>query len=305
MKYLVTGGAGFVGSHLVDRLLNEGHEAVIIDDLSTGKKEYINPQARFYKVDICDEKLEDIFKEEKFDYVFHLAAQADVRVSIYNPKLDNKINVLGSLNVFENAFKNKVKKIVFFSTGGAIYGNVSEPAHEESLPNPDSPYAVNKYSAEKLLKIFSKIHNVDYIILRPANIYGPRQYKGCDGAAIATFTSNVLNGIENKIYGDGLQTRDFIFVEDVINLSQKAMHSEKKGVFNVSTGQKSAILDVIKIIGKVFGKEVKYRFEPERPGEVRNSVLDASKARQELNWEPKYNLEEGLKKTFEWLETIK
>lgn len=301
MKYLVTGGAGFIGSHLVDRLINEGHEVVIIDNLSTGKKEYINPQAKFYEIDIRDESLKDIFDKERPDYVFHLAAQADVRVSVAEPVKDNEINVLGSLNVFNNAFSHKVKKIIFFSTGGAIYGNVSEPAHEECLPNPDSPYAVHKYTSERLLDIFSKMHNVNYAILRPANVYGPRQYKGGDGAAIATFTYNILNDIENKIYGNGLQTRDFIYVEDIVDLAYKAIHSEKNGVFNAGTGEKANILDVINMVGQVAGKEVKYQFHPPRPGEVRDSVLDASKARQELNWEHKHNLEEGLKKTFAWL----
>lgn len=300
-KILVTGGAGFIGSNLVDALIEEDHDVVIVDDLSSGKKNYINPKAKFEQVDICSGQLSEIFSREQFDYVFHLAAQIDVRISVEVPIFDNKINVVGSLNVFNNCIKHNVSKIIFFSSGGAICGNTESPASEDFPPNPDSPYAVHKYAAEKNLEILYKIHNVNYIIVRPANIYGPRQYKGGEGAVIAFFTHNALHDQESSIYGDGYQTRDFVYVGDVVNMCLLAMESNKVGSYNVSTGKETNLFELIKAIEKVTGREFKYCHQESRAGEVRRSVLDYSKAKRELGWDPKVSLEEGVRKTINWL----
>lgn len=300
-KVLVTGGAGFIGSNLVDALINEGHEVVIVDDLSSGKKDYINPKAKFEQVDICSGQLSDIFSREKFDYVFHLAAQIDVRISVEVPIFDNKVNVVGSLNVFNNCIKNNVRKIIFFSSGGAICGNTESPASEDFPPNPDSPYAVHKYAAEKNLEILYKIHHIDYAVIRPANVYGPRQYKGGEGAVVAFFTHNALHDLESSIYGDGYQSRDFVYVGDVVDLCLLSMKSNRVGAYNVSTGKETNLFELIEAIKSVTGKDFKYRHQDPRAGEVRKSVLDSNKAKQELGWQQKVSLKEGISKTIEWL----
>ncbi|MFH1671427.1 MAG: NAD-dependent epimerase/dehydratase family protein [Candidatus Portnoybacteria bacterium] len=300
-KYLVTGGAGFIGSHLVDKLINQGDKVIVIDNLSTGKKKYINSNAIFYQTDICsDKKMKQIFKKENFDFVFHLAAQTSVVESIGDPFQDNKVNAIGSLNIFKNCVDNGIKKIVFFSTGGAIYGDVEKAVKEDHLPNPDSPYAIHKFVAEKYLEILHKINNLNYIILRPGNIYGPRQYKGGEGAVIAVFTYNNINNKKSIIYGDGLQTRDYVYVDDVVNVALIAIKSNIQGVFNISNGRALNIFDLIKVIEKVTNRKFKYEHQSSRSGEVKNSVLDISKAKKVLRWKPTTALEKGIKETINW-----
>ncbi|MFA4833848.1 MAG: NAD-dependent epimerase/dehydratase family protein [Patescibacteria group bacterium] len=300
-KCLVTGGAGFVGSNLVDELIKKGHKVAVIDNLSTGRKEYLNQKAKFYKFDVGSKKVEKIFKAEKPDFVFHLAAQIDVRKSVADPVFDNKVNALGSINIFSACAKSKVKKIIFISTGGAMYGDTVRPAGEKTLPAPDSPYAVHKLAAEKYLEIFSKLYGLDYIILRPANIYGPRQYKGGEGAVIAVFTYNASSNKESIIYGDGRQTRDFVYVGDVVSACLKATGKGRRGVINISSGRETDLFALIKEIEKVTRKKMEFAYRKARPGEVRRSVLDNSLAKKVLGWEPKISLEEGIKKTIDWL----
>jgi len=298
-KCLVTGGAGFIGSNLVDKLIKRGDKVVIIDNLSTGKKEYLNPKAKFKKLDICSSKTAEIFRREKFDYVFHLAAQIDVRKSVEDPVFDNLVNVGGSLNIYKNCSEFNVKKIIFLSTGG-VYGNVDAPVSEEAPVYFDAPYAVHKFTSEKNLEVFNKIHDLNYAILRAANVYGPRQYKGGEGAVVAVFTHNALGSKESIVYGDGQQTRDFIYVHDVAEACIKAATSDVQGVFNVSSGKEVAILNLIQVIENVTGKKFKFRHNAARPGEVRRSVLNSTKAKKLLHWSPQINLEEGIKKTIEW-----
>ncbi len=300
-KILVTGGAGFIGSNLVDRLIDEGHDVVVIDNLSTGKREYINSKAKFFEADVCDaEKMQEIFEKEKFDYVFHLAAQIDVIKSVEDPMFDNKVNAVGSYNIFKASADTKVKKVIFVSTGGAIYGSVDGPATEDTLIKPMSPYAIHKFAAEKYLEMFHNIHGLDYTVLRLANIYGPRQYRGGECGVITIFLHNFLNGKQSVVYGDGKQTRDYVYVGDVINACLGAMKGGYNGTLNIGLGKEVSVLDIISDIEKATGEKFDYDFAPERPGEVLRSVLDARKAKEILNWKPEFSLEEGIKKTIAW-----
>jgi len=301
MKFLVTGGAGFIGSNLVDRLIDGDHQVVVVDDLSSGKEEYINPKARFEHLDICNkQKIEELFAKEKFDYVCHLAAQIDVRKSVEDPEFDNKVNAIGSLNIFLACQKYKVKKVVFISTGGALYGDVKKPATEKTLIQPVSPYAIHKYAAERYLELLNETGKLKYAVLRLANVYGPRQFKGGEGAVIAVFTFNALNGIESTINGDGLQTRDYVYVGDVVEACIASIGLKKNEIFNIGTGVESSVIDLIKALKKALYKEIDCKHGPAKLGEVKKSVLNCSKANKKLKWQAKVNLEDGIKKTIEW-----
>lgn len=299
-KCLVTGGAGFIGSSLVDELISRNYEVVVVDNLSTGKKEYLNSRAKFYKVDICSPAIDKIFKSEKFDYVFHLAAQIDVSRSVANPEFDNKVNAMGSYRIFKNSGLNKVKKVIFISTGGALYGNCAKPATEQSLIQPVSPYAIHKYAAERYLELFGELYGLNHIVLRLANVYGPRQYKGGECGVIGIFTSNIINNQASVLYGDGSKTRDFVYVSDVVNACLKAISSKEEGVFNIGNGQEISMLQIIDSIKKVAGKKFIYKKEKDRAGEVQSSVLNSQKAKKILGWQSQVKLEEGVEKTIEW-----
>ena len=300
-KCLVTGGAGFIGSNLVDGLIEQGYQVVVVDNLSTGKREYLNPQAKFYETDILDQKkLQAIFEAENFDYVFHLAAQISVADSVKDPAYDNLVNAQGSYNVFERARLSDIKKIIFVSTGGALYGDVTEPAHENMAVKPTSPYAIHKYTAENYLEFFRNEYNLDSITLRLANVYGPRQFKGGEGAAVAVFTHNAIFDLPSNIYGDGTKTRDFVYVGDVVRACLISITSDYRGMVNIGTGEKISILDLIKTIEKANNKKIQYTHTLDRPGEVQDSILDIKRAKEVLGWQPVFTLEEGLRKTLEW-----
>jgi len=222
-KILVTGGAGFIGSTLVDKLINEGHEVLVLDSLVSGKRDYVNPKAKLYETDICSPEVAEIFNMEKPEIVYHLAAQIDVRISLNDPVFDNKINAVGSLNILENCHKNNVKKFIFVSTGGAIYGEAEEiPTTEKAPTYPLSPYGIHKLTTEKYCKFYNEVHGLDYTILRFANVYGPRQYKGGEAGVVAIFNEHAVSGKTCFIKGDGLQTRDYVYVDDVLNSLSKA-----------------------------------------------------------------------------------
>ena len=301
MKILVSGGAGFIGSHLVDRLIKDGHQVVVIDNLFTGKKENLNPKAKFYKVDIQSPKISQIFKKEKPEVVFHLAAQVDLRKSVENPIESAKVNILGSLNILENCQKFKIKKIIFSSTGGAIYGEAKIISTPEDYPtNPLSPYGIEKLTIEKYLDYYWKIFKISYISLRLANVYGPRQNSKGEAGVIAIFCDKMLCGKQPIIYGLGCQTRDFVFVDDVAEANILAMESKKIGIFNIGTGKETDINTVFEKIKKLIGVKCKKIHAPVKIGEQKRSCLDYTKAKKELGWQPKYNLEEGLKETIGW-----
>ena len=233
---LVTGGAGFIGSNLVDRLLKDGYRVVVVDDLTTGCREYLNPDARFYEVNICDkDALAEVFSKESVDYVYHVAAQIDVRISVDDPALDNSINVLGGLNVLEQCRKSSVEKIIFTSTGGAIYGDTDEiPTAETCVPYPLSPYGIHKLTFEKYLRYYSEVYGQDYSSLRFSNVYGPRQFKGGEAGVVSIFIDHAVHGKKLTINGDGLQTRDFVYVSDVVEALSSALSVKYSGEINIS-----------------------------------------------------------------------
>jgi UDP-glucose 4-epimerase len=300
MKILVTGGAGFIGSHLVDALIERGHQVIVIDNLSTGKKENINKKAKFYKIDICSPRIVEIFKKEKPKIVFHFAAQINVRKSIENPLKDAKTNILGSLNVLENSKKYKIKKIIFASSAG-VYGEAKIlPTSEDYPVNPDSPYRIAKLTVENYLKFYKENFGLKFISLRFSNVYGPRQDPKGEAGVVAIFIDKLLRGERPTIFGDGNQTRDFIFVEDVVSACLKAMeYKGKKEIFNIGTGIETSINELYKIISKLLKAKIKPKYAPEKPGDLKRSCLDISLAKRELEWKPKYNLEKGLQKTIQ------
>jgi UDP-glucose 4-epimerase len=301
MNILVTGGAGFIGSNVVDALVREGHEVAVLDNLSTGKEENINPEVKFYDIDLLDmESLELAFREFKPDVVNHHAAQIDVRKSVEDPAFDAETNIIGSINLFELSINYGVRRIIFSSTGGALYGEPSKlPASEEMPIEPLSPYGVAKYCAENYLNYFKRIFGIERVILRYANVYGPRQDSLGEAGVVAIFTGEILKGEKPVIFGDGIQTRDYVFVEDVVQANILAL-SGKEGIYNIGTGKETSVNELIEIFSNVLGKEIKPEYVPPRKGEVYRISLEGEKAKRELGFVPKYSLEEGIKKTIEW-----
>ncbi len=309
MKFLVTGGAGFIGSHIVERLVKEGGKVIVLDNLSTGKEEnlsLIRDKFTFIKGDIRDlDLLLSITK--KIDYIFHEAAMTSVVESIENPEKCNGINITGTLNLFIAGLKNQVKRIIYASSS-AIYGdNPIIPKREDMEVNPISPYAISKYVGELYMKFFYKIYNLEIISLRYFNVYGPRQDPNSPySAVIPKFISSLLKKEAPIIYGDGEQTRDFIYVEDVVSANIQAM--KIKGiagkVFNIASGERISINKLFDKIKKITEVDIKPIYAPERKGEVRDSVGDITTAIKYLLWTPKFSLEEGLKKTINWYKKI-
>ncbi len=301
MKLLVTGGAGFIGSHLVDRLIKNGNKVVVIDNLSTGKKENLNKKAKFYKIDICSPKISQIFRNEKPDIVFHYAAQIDIEKSIKNPIQNAKVNILGSLNILENCREFGIKKFIFASSGGAIYEKPNIfPTPEKYFADPLSPYGIAKLSTEKYLNYYYKTFGLPFISLRYANIYGPRQMSKGEGGVIAIFTDKMLSNRRAMINGDGKQTRDFVYVEDAIEAGVLAMEKNKVGIFNISTAKEINIDIIFKKIKKLTNFNCKKIYSLNTIKEQKRSCLDFQKAKKELEWKPKYFLDKGLQITVNW-----
>jgi UDP-glucose 4-epimerase len=300
-KCLVTGGAGFIGSNLVDVLLESGHHVVVIDDLSSGKIEYLHPLAKFYHMDINAREVEKVFAEEKFDYVFHLAAQIDVRISVANPELDINNNILGAVNILQNCRKYQVAKIIFTSSGGAIYGDAEIiPTPENYSPAPVSPYGINKLAFENYLYFYHKVYNQRYVALRLANVYGPRQYKGGEAGVVSIFINNALNDRKSIINGDGTQTRDYVFVADVVAALLKAAEADFIGHMNIATGKEHSLYDIINFINQELGSNMLTEHAPAKDGEQGRSCLDTALAHQKLAWSHTVNLQEGIARTIAW-----
>lgn len=301
MKVLVTGGAGFIGSHVVDRLVLEGHEAVVVDNLVTGKRRNINRAARFYKMDIQSWRLERVFRNERPNVVMHLAAQMDVRKSVEDPMFDAQVNVLGTLNVLQQAVKHGVRKVIFSSSGGAIYGEQETyPAPETHVLKPLSPYGLSKLCGEQYLSYFQRVSGLQAVSLRYANVYGPRQDPEGEAGVVAIFIQKMLNNEQAVINGNGRQTRDFVFVDDVVEANLAMMGQETQGTFNVGTGVETSINDLFSILVQHTGANCKEVHGPAKKGEQARSVIDNTKMRHEVSWEPKADLSEGLKKTVEY-----
>jgi len=301
MKVLVTGGAGFIGSHLVDRLVQEGHEVIIVDNLATGKRRNINRAARFYKLDIQSWRLERVFRNERPNVVMHLAAQMDVRKSVEDPMFDAQVNILGTLNVLQQAVKHGVRKVVFSSSGGAIYGEQETcPAPESHITNPLSPYGLSKLCGEQYLSYFQRVSGLQVVSLRYANVYGPRQDPEGEAGVVAIFIQKLLNNEQAVINGNGRQTRDFVFVENVVDANLGMMGQETKGTYNVGTGIETSVNDLFRMSIQHTGSTCKEVHGPAKKGEQVRSAIDSTKLRQELSWEPKTDLNEGLRKTVDY-----
>jgi len=301
-KVLVTGGAGFIGSHQVDALIKSGYKVVVVDDLSTGIKDNLNPKAKFYEADIRDDELDRIFKKEKPKYVFHFAAQININHSVEDPLFDADVNIIGSLNVLENCIEHGVKKIMFSSTGGALYGEAEQiPTTEEYLCNPLLPYAIAKFTVENYLKFYKNHYGLDYGIIRIANAYGPRQNAKCEAGVITVFVETMLDKKQPFIYGDGHQTRDFIFVDDVVSANMMIFESSKSDIYNVGTGRQTTINEIFGFIRDSLGLNIKEKYNQELVGQD-VSCLSSEKLKKALNWSPKVEVEEGIKQTVQWFQ---
>lgn len=300
-KVLVTGGAGFIGSNLVDALIKKNHEVAVVDNLSTGRQENLNPQAHFYKIDITDqEPLSEVFAKEKPEIIFHLGAQASVNTSVENPALDISVNVIGTVNLLELCRQHNIKKIIFSSTGGAIYGDQApRPTNETAEQLPATPYGMDKLAAEKYINFYQNNYDLKPVILRYANVYGPRQNPHGEAGVIAIFTDRMLKNTPYNLYGDGEQTRDFVFVGDVVRANLAALEYNKTGIFNIGSGRETSVNQVIELLQKYSGSSLPPTKMPAKL-EQRNSCLDSSLAQEKLNWQPSADIEEGLKKTIEF-----
>ena len=295
MKILVTGGAGFIGSHVVDAYIQEGHEVFIVDDLSCGSENNINKNARFQKMDIRDPLLKGLFEKERFDVVSHHAAQMDVRRSVADPAFDASVNVLGGLSVFENARQYGVKKIVFASTGGAIYGEQEAfPADELHPLRPLSPYGITKSTTEKYLYYYKMVHGINSVILRYANIYGPRQNPHGEAGVVAIFANRMLAQNQPLINGDGKQTRDYTFVGDVVKANLLALKYEGSNVFNVGTGKETNVITLFRKLRELLQPSCPENHGPAKDGEQRRSVISYQKINSVLGWSPSVSLDVGL-----------
>ena len=301
MKVLVTGGAGFIGSHLVDRLVQEGHDVIVVDNLSTGKRRNLNRTARFYKLDIQSWRLERVFRNERPNVVMHLAAQMDVRKSVEDPMFDAQVNILGTLNILQQSVKHGVRKIIFSSSGGAIYGEQDVyPAPETHPTKPLSPYGLSKLCGEQYLSYYQRIGGLQVVSLRYANVYGPRQDPEGEAGVVAIFIQKLLNNEQPVINGNGRQTRDFVFVEDVVEANLAMIGPETEGTYNVGTGIETSINDLFRILAQHTGSTCKEVHGPAKKGEQARSVVDSSKLRHEMSWEPRINITDGLKRTVEF-----
>jgi UDP-glucose 4-epimerase len=294
VRAVVTGGAGFIGSNLVDALVGRGDEVVVVDDLSSGRRDHVSPAASFVEADIRDG-----IDAGGADVVFHLAAQADVQTSVRRPDQDAAINVVGTVRVLEAA-RASGAQVLFSSTGGAIYGECDAPAPESAPRRPVSPYGIAKLCAEEYLAGWNRIHGTDHVALRFGNVFGPRQDSSLEGGVVSIFLERLARGEETLIFGDGLQSRDFVFVGDVVDALLAAV-GHAGDVFNVGTGEETSVLELHRLCAKVAGVDAEPRLEGARLGDARRSVLDVSHAAEELGWRPRVPLEEGLRQTWEWL----
>ena len=300
-KVLVTGGAGFIASHIVDALIEQGHDVVVIDDLSRGNTNNLNPKAKFYREDIRSSNLDDIFSKEKPEFVSHHAARTNVIRSLSEPTDDAEVNIIGSLNLLQNCRKWGVKKIIYSSSGGAIYGEpVYLPCDENHPVRPLSPYGVSKYAVELYLQTYLNNFGLNYTILRYANVYGPRQISMGEAAVVAKFSYQMISGAEVSINGSGEQERDFVYVSDIVRANILAMQQPQSQVYNLGTGKSVSVNHIFRLLKSLTGYRKEPHYVPDTKGEIFKTSLTAAKAKQELRWVPLIGFEDGLKITLDY-----
>lgn len=299
MKILVTGGAGFIASNICDAYVADGHEVIIVDNLITGKKQNLNKKARFYKVDIRDKKkLESVFKKENPQIVNHHAAQIDIRKALENPAYDADVNILGTINLLELCVKYKVGKVIFPSSGGAVYGELVKIPADESHPiKPISPYGITKFAVEKYLYYYHVTYGLKFTVLRYGNVYGPRQDPMGDAGVISIFIGKLKQAQAPFIFGDGEQLRDYVFVGDIVEVNRLALKKGDNEVFNIGTGFGGSVNLLFKELAEILKFLHPPLYQPPRPGEIYTTYLDAKKAKNILGWEAKVSIKEGLKRT--------
>ncbi len=303
MKILVTGGAGFIASHVADAFIEEGHDVVVLDDLSTGFEQNINAKATFVKMNIRDPEVEKLFEKERFDVVNQHAAQMDVRKSVADPAFDANINIIGTINLLQNSVKYRINKFMFASTGGAVYGEQSYfPANENHQTNPLSPYGISKLSVEKYLYYYQNEYGLNNTILRYANIYGPRQNPFGEAGVVSIFCNKMLNGEQPIINGDGKQTRDYVYVNDVVKANLLTLSHEESSVFNVGTAIETNVNELFSMLNDIIGNGQVEKHGPAAPGEQLRSSITSDKLFENLNWKPSTILSDGLINTVSYFE---
>lgn len=304
MRITVTGGAGFIGSHLVDRLIEDGHTVQVIDNLYTGNKEFVHSKAQFVELDIRDPKLYSVLEEFCPDYIFHEAAQTEVSTSMSDPMLDCDINLMGLINLLNAAVKLDIKKFLMPSSA-AVYGNLDTlPLNEDMIGNPSSFYGLTKLTTEHYLRIYHEAFGLPYICYRYSNVFGPRQGNGGEGGVISIFAKATVQDSPIIIYGDGKQTRDFIYVDDVVEANILGMQHQVIGIYNVSTGISSSVNLLVDEFRNISGKDIEVVYDKPRLGDIRDSVLSTDKSKKGLLFTAKYNLHDGLIKTYEYFKTV-
>lgn len=304
MRTLVTGGAGFIGSHVTDALLAKGDEVAVLDDLSRGRPGRVDPSVTIHKVDITDgDALRSTVERLRPQVICHLAAQIDVRVSVNAPTADAAVNVVGTINVLEAA-RAVGARVVFASTGGAIYGaDVPVPSSEDERPGPEAPYGTAKYCAEQYIGLYNRLYGTAHVALRLANVYGPRQDPTGEAGVVGIFCGRALRGESPTVFGDGRQTRDYVYVGDVAQAFLTATRTERKGIWNIGTGHETSVLELIDVVGKAAGRAIDPEFAPARHGEVLRSALVVDRARADLGWSPRTDLADGVREVYRWIES--